>query len=144
MFEGYRRPVPAYALICGKLHYVVGLQTVNVGSMSGHRLNLDTVGRAERRWRSSFFWNYCVLSANDLTKTSLILKVMIDVRKERARASYKHAIKEKSLRRLDEWANLGYSRIMTTLTEGFPCFFLSCKANARVKPVKTGHGLHSS
>ena len=31
-----------------------------------------------------------------------------------------------------------------TLTEGFPCFFLSCKANARVKPVKTGHGPHSS
>jgi len=31
-----------------------------------------------------------------------------------------------------------------TLTEGFPCFFLSCKANARVKPAKTGHGPHSS
>jgi len=29
---------------------------------------------------------------------------------------------------------------MTTLTKVFPCFFLSCKANARVKPVKTGHG----
>jgi hypothetical protein len=29
---------------------------------------------------------------------------------------------------------------MTTLTEVFPCFFLSCKANARVKPAKTGHG----
>jgi hypothetical protein len=26
----------------------------------------------------------------------------------------------------------------------FPCFFLSCKANARVKPAKTGHGRHSS
>jgi hypothetical protein len=33
---------------------------------------------------------------------------------------------------------------MTTLTEVFPCFFLSCKANARVKPAKTGHGLDSS
>jgi len=33
---------------------------------------------------------------------------------------------------------------MTTLTEGFPCFLLSCKANARVKPAKTGHGPHSS
>jgi ABC-type multidrug transport system fused ATPase/permease subunit len=33
---------------------------------------------------------------------------------------------------------------MTTLTEGFLCFFLSCKANARVKPAKTGHGPHSS
>jgi len=32
---------------------------------------------------------------------------------------------------------------MTTLTEVFPCFFLSCKANARVKPVKTEHGPHS-
>jgi hypothetical protein len=26
----------------------------------------------------------------------------------------------------------------------FPCFFLSCKANARVKLAKTGHGQHSS
>jgi hypothetical protein len=25
---------------------------------------------------------------------------------------------------------------MTTLTESFPCFLLSCKANARVKPAK--------
>jgi len=33
---------------------------------------------------------------------------------------------------------------MTTLTEVFPCFFLSCKANARVKPAKTEHGPHSS
>jgi len=31
-----------------------------------------------------------------------------------------------------------------TLTEVFPCFFLSCKANSRVKPAKTGHGPHSS
>jgi hypothetical protein len=31
-----------------------------------------------------------------------------------------------------------------TLTEGFPCFFLSYKANARVNPAKTGHGPHSS
>jgi len=30
-----------------------------------------------------------------------------------------------------------------TLTEVFPCFFLSCKANARVNLVKTGHGPHS-
>ena len=30
------------------------------------------------------------------------------------------------------------------LTEVFPCFSLSCKANARVKPAKTGHGQHSS
>ena len=28
--------------------------------------------------------------------------------------------------------------------EGFPCFLLSCKANARVSPAKTGHGRHSS
>ena len=32
----------------------------------------------------------------------------------------------------------------TTLTEVFPCFFLSCKANARVTFAKTGHGPHSS
>jgi len=31
-----------------------------------------------------------------------------------------------------------------TLTEFFPCFFLSCKANVRVNPAKTGHGQHSS
>ena len=31
-----------------------------------------------------------------------------------------------------------------TLIEVFPCFFLSCKANARVNPAKTGHGPHSS
>jgi hypothetical protein len=33
---------------------------------------------------------------------------------------------------------------MTTLTEGFLCFFLSYKANARVKPAKTGQGPYSS
>jgi len=27
---------------------------------------------------------------------------------------------------------------MTTLTDVFPCFFLSCKANVRVKPAKDG------
>jgi hypothetical protein len=31
-----------------------------------------------------------------------------------------------------------------TLTEVFPCFFLICKANARVKPAKMRHGPHSS
>ena len=31
-----------------------------------------------------------------------------------------------------------------TLIEGFPCFLLSCKANAKVKPAKTGHGPHFS
>jgi hypothetical protein len=30
-----------------------------------------------------------------------------------------------------------------TLTEVFPCFFLSCKANARVYLAKTWHGPHS-
>jgi len=30
-----------------------------------------------------------------------------------------------------------------TLTEVFPCFFLSCKANARVNLAKTGHGPNS-
>jgi hypothetical protein len=32
----------------------------------------------------------------------------------------------------------------STLNEVFPPFFLSCKANARIKPAKTGHGQHSS
>jgi len=31
-----------------------------------------------------------------------------------------------------------------SLTEGFPCFFLICKANARVYLAKTGRGPHSS
>jgi len=31
-----------------------------------------------------------------------------------------------------------------TLTEVFPCFFLCCKANARVNLAKTGHGPHYS
>jgi len=31
-----------------------------------------------------------------------------------------------------------------TMTEVFPCLFLSCKANARVKFAKMGHGAHSS
>jgi hypothetical protein len=35
-------------------------------------------------------------------------------------------------------------RSSATLTEGFPCLFLSCKANARVSLAKTGHGPHSS
>ena len=33
---------------------------------------------------------------------------------------------------------------MTTLTEVFPYFLFNCKANARVKPAKTGHSPHSS
>jgi uncharacterized protein YacL len=36
------------------------------------------------------------------------------------------------------------TEVFLILTEGFPCFFLSCKANARVKPAKTGHGPHTS
>jgi hypothetical protein len=31
-----------------------------------------------------------------------------------------------------------------TLTEVFPCFFFSCKANATVYLAKTGHGPRSS
>jgi hypothetical protein len=36
------------------------------------------------------------------------------------------------------------TEVFLTLTEVSPCFFLSCKANARVKLAKTGHCLHSS
>jgi hypothetical protein len=36
------------------------------------------------------------------------------------------------------------TEVYLPLTEVFPCFFLSCKANARVKLAKTGHGPHSS
>jgi len=38
---------------------------------------------------------------------------------------------------------LNLTEVFLTLTEVFLCFFLSCKANARVKLAKTGHGPHS-
>ena len=38
--------------------------------------------------------------------------------------------------------SLTLTEVSLTLTEVFPYFFLSCKANARVKLVKTGHGPH--
>ena len=34
--------------------------------------------------------------------------------------------------------------LVATLTEVFPCFYLSCKVNVRVKFTKTRHGQHSS
>ena len=37
-----------------------------------------------------------------------------------------------------------YYHSSATLTEVFPCLFLSCKANAKVKLAKTGHGTHYS
>jgi hypothetical protein len=39
---------------------------------------------------------------------------------------------------------LNLAEVSLTLTEVFPCFFLSCKENSRVKLAKTGHGPHSS
>jgi hypothetical protein len=39
---------------------------------------------------------------------------------------------------------LNLTEVFLTLTEVLPCFFLSCKANARLKFAKTGHGPHSS
>jgi hypothetical protein len=39
---------------------------------------------------------------------------------------------------------LNLIEVFVTLTEVFSCFFPSCKANARVKLTKTGHGPHSS
>jgi len=36
------------------------------------------------------------------------------------------------------------TEVFLILTEVFPCFFLSCKANARVKLAKAKHGPHSS
>jgi hypothetical protein len=39
---------------------------------------------------------------------------------------------------------LNLTEIFLTLTEVFPCFFLRCKANARVKLAKTGHSPHST
>jgi hypothetical protein len=39
---------------------------------------------------------------------------------------------------------VGVLVICILYSEVFPCFFLSCKANAGVELAKTGHGLHSS
>jgi hypothetical protein len=39
---------------------------------------------------------------------------------------------------------LNLTEVFRTLTEVFPCFLLSCNANARVKLAKTGHGPHST
>jgi len=39
---------------------------------------------------------------------------------------------------------LNLTEVCLTLAEVFPCFFLSFKANARVKLAKTGHGPHST
>jgi hypothetical protein len=36
------------------------------------------------------------------------------------------------------------TEVFLTVNKVFPCFFLSCKANARVKLAKTGHGPHFS
>ena len=38
---------------------------------------------------------------------------------------------------------LNLIEVFLSLNEGFPCFFLSCKVNARVKLAKTRHGPHS-
>ena len=39
---------------------------------------------------------------------------------------------------------LNLTEVFLTLNDVFPCFFLSCKANARLKLTKTGHGPHYS
>jgi hypothetical protein len=39
---------------------------------------------------------------------------------------------------------LDLSEVYLILTEVFPCFFLSCMANAKIKLAKTGHGPHFS
>jgi len=42
------------------------------------------------------------------------------------------------------YATISLNFLNNVTWRSFPCFFLSCKANARVKPAKTGHGPHSS
>jgi hypothetical protein len=42
------------------------------------------------------------------------------------------------------FCDIELTEVFLTLTEVFRFFFLSCKANARVKLAKTGHGPHSS
>jgi hypothetical protein len=41
------------------------------------------------------------------------------------------------------WPPIIAYTLSTTLIEVYPCFFLSCKANGRVKRAKTRHGQHS-
>ena len=43
-----------------------------------------------------------------------------------------------------EYVYCTLTEVFLTLTEVFACSFLRCKANARVKLAKTGHGPHSS
>ena len=57
--------------------------------------------------------------------------------------SYQYAILLSPLPLLPSHA-LNLTEVFLTVTEVFLCFFLSCKANARVKLAKTGHGPHSS
>ena len=54
--------------------------------------------------------------------------------------------KETFLTKVTEKINMHiiFSVTFLTLNEVYPCFFPSCKANARVKLAKTGHGPHSS
>ena len=42
------------------------------------------------------------------------------------------------------WFHRANWHSLITLTEDFPCFFLSCNANARVYLAKTGHVPHAS
>ena len=53
--------------------------------------------------------------------------------------------REDVLRKLADSASSRATHILpVSCSEVFPCFFLSCKANVRVKLAKTGHGPHSS
>jgi hypothetical protein len=51
-----------------------------------------------------------------------------------------HASPSSTVSRLRQ---LNFTFLCFTVLEVSPCFFLSCEANVRVKPAKTGHGLHS-
>ena len=72
---------------------------------------------------------FCILSFNSLSYVFLLLCLCIIVMYALFCIFCFHHIK---------WHSLA------TLTEVFPCFFLSCNAIARVYLAKTGHGPHSS
>ena len=48
---------------------------------------------------------------------------------------------DEDLKDIEEWVSEQRHQVWLRF---FPCFFLSCKENARVKFAKTGHGPHSS
>jgi len=109
---------------------------VTTSYISGHLLTLLLVFRVLLVFLCSFGFSFfiyfyrcvygcmfCILLFNSVGYVFLLLRILCSVYSSFHRASWHSP---------------------ATLTEGFPCFFLSFKANVRVYLAKTGHGPHSS